>query len=79
VTEAAIRWRHERHRLRSAARAIERDDVALAVQLLAQAELEAFEQGDNLAGDLAFARYRLGGDLAGAVDVVRSIIERRYG
>jgi hypothetical protein len=79
VSAAVNRWRQERHRLRSAARAIERGDVPLASQLLAEAELEAFEHGDELAGELAFARYRLSGDQAGAGDAVRRILERRYG
>lgn len=62
--------------IRALVQAIERGN-ADALEQLARAEFDAFTRGDAVAGDLGYARWCLaGGDLAGALETLRSLHER---
>lgn len=81
MSAARARWRLERSRMRAVLSALRRDDLASALGLLAEAELDAFERDEGqLAGEVAYAHYLLGcGDPTGAAVTVERLLERRYG
>lgn len=52
------------------------DDVAVAAALI-EVEWDAFQQGKRIAGDVGYVRLRLvGGDRAGALAVLRRLVDR---
>ena len=60
--------------LRAILGALERGENEQAVVLLVDAEVEAFRAGRSVAGELAYARWRLaGGDVIGATALLHRL------